>query len=233
MKVPYSKKELIDATKKIVTINKLSSGYIRPLVYFGYGKMGLDPRGCPVNVSISAWPWGAYLGEDPVKTKISRYMRIHPSTLVTDAKICGHYVNSIMASLEIHKKGYDEALLLDYKGYLAEGPGENVFIVKKGILLTPPPGTILAGITRASIIEIARDQGIKVKEQRITKKALTSADEAFFTGTAAEVTAIAQIDNRKVGKKPIGPITAQLKNIFTQAIHGEIPHYRKWLTFTQ
>lgn len=233
MKIPYTKKEIIDATKEIVAVNKLPSGYIRPLAYFGYGKMGLDPRGCTVNVSIAAWPWGAYLGEDPVKTKISQYMRIHPSSTVTDAKICGHYVNSILASLEVHKKGYDEAILLDHKGHIAEGPGENIFIVKKGTLITPKLGAILAGITRASILQIAHDQGIKVKEQSISKKALLSADEAFFTGTAAEVTPIAKINNKKIGTQPPGPITTELKNIFTQAIHGEIPKYRKWLTFTK
>lgn len=233
MKIPFSKKELIQAAKDIVNVNKLQKGYIRPLVYYGYGKMGLDPRGCPVNVTIAAWPWGAYLGEKPVKTKISQYMRIHPSTTVTDAKVCGHYVNSILASLEIHKKGFDEALLLDYKGNLAEGPGENVFIVQNGVLITPPLGSILAGITRASIIEIAQQQKIRVKEEKITKKMLYAADEAFFTGTAAEVTAIAQIDKHKINKGKMGPITASIKEIFTKAIHGEDPRYKKWLTFTQ
>lgn len=233
MKIPYTRKQLSEATIKLVKVNKIEAGYIRPLVYYGYGKMGLDPRGCPVKVSIATWPWGAYLGEKPVRTKISRYMRIHPATTVTDAKICGHYVNSMLASLEIHKKGYDEALLLDSKGNLAEGPGENVFIVKNKALLTPPLGNILAGITRASIMEIAKREGIKVKEQKITRKMLHQADEAFFSGTAAEVTPIAQIDNKKIGNGKIGPITQQIKEVFTRAIHGEEPGYRKWLTFTR
>lgn len=231
MKVPYTKKELADAIIGLIKINNLRDGYIRPLIYFGYGKMGLDPRGCKVNVAIALWPWGAYLGDKPVKVKISRFMRIHPATTYADAKICGHYVNSILASLEIHEKGYDEALLMDYKGFLAEGPGENVFIVRKGTLLTPKLGTILAGITRLSIIEIAKDNKIPVEEKNIREKELLQADEAFYTGTAAEISPISKINNKKIGKKPVGPITFQLKEIFTKAIHGQLPKYKKWLTF--
>lgn len=233
MKIPYSKTQIQEATKNLIKTNKLNAGYIRPIVYYGYGKMGLDPRGCPVNVAIAAWPWGAYLGEGPVKTKISKFMRIHPASTYTDAKICGHYVNSILASLEIHREGFDEALLLDYRGNLAEGPGENVFIVKKGVLITPPPGTILAGITRASVIEIAKDQGIQVKEKNITPAMLKTADEAFFSGTAAEISPIAAINRQKVNKGKPGPITKKLKESFTQAVHGESKRYQKWLTFIQ
>jgi len=231
MKVPYTKKDLSEAIIQLVKLNKIKGGYIRPLIYFGYGKMGLDPRNCVVNVAIALWPWGAYLGDKPVKVKISRFMRIHPATTYADAKICGHYVNSIIASLEVHKKGYDEALLMDYKGYLAEGPGENVFIVKKGTLLTPKLGRVLAGITRKSIMQIAKDLKIPVKEKNISKKELLQADEAFYTGTAAEVSPISKINNKKIGKPTVGPITKELKEIFTQAIHGKIPKYTKWLTF--
>ncbi len=157
-------------------------------------------------------------------------MRIHPSSTYADAKICGHYFNSILASLEIHRKGADEALLFDYNGYLAEGPGENVFIVKKGELITPPRGAILGGITRESIMEMAKNMNIPVKEKNISKRELLAADEAFFTGTAAEVSPIAKINGKKIGKKKEGPITLELKETFTKAIHGEIPKYRKWLT---
>ena len=231
IKVPFSKKVITDAIIKLIKINKVKSGYIRPLVYYGYGKMGLDPRGCPVNVAIAVWPWGAYLGTKPVKTKISSFIRIHPKSTYADAKLCGHYVNSMLASLEIHGKGYDEAILMDHEGNLAEGPGENVFIVKNNVLMTPPEGAILPGITRNSLLEIAKNLKIKTKITKITRKQLFAADEAFFSGTAAEVSAIKSIDNRKIGNGQIGPITKQLKDNFTQAIHGKIPKYRKWLTF--
>lgn len=230
MKVPYSKKEVNEAIISTVKANKLEKGYIRPLFYYGYGKMGLDPRGCPVNLLIAAWPWGAYLGTKPVKCKISSFIRIHPKSTFSEAKLCGHYVNSILASLEIHGKGYDEAILMDYKGYVAEGPGENIFIVKKGILITPKKGNILSGITRDSLFAIAKNEGIKVVEKNINKQELLNADEAFFSGTAAEVSAISHIDDKKIGTGKIGPITFLLKRTFTRAINGELKQYSKWLT---
>jgi len=230
MKPIYTKKQINDAIIATVKANNLDKGYIRPLFYYGYGKMGLDPRGCPVNLLIAAWPWGAYLGTKPVKCKISSFIRIHPDSTFSEAKLCGHYVNSILASLDIHSKGYDEAILLDYKGNVAEGPGENIFIVKKGTLITPPKGNILAGITRDSLFEIAKNEGIKVVEKNISKKQLLEADEAFFSGTAAEVSSISHINNNKIGNGKIGPITQLLKKIFTKAINGEIPKYNKWLT---
>lgn len=230
MKIAYTKKQLTDATIKLVKETKLKSGYIRPLIYFGYGKMGLDPRGCPVNVLIAVWPWGAYLGEDPVNCKISSFIRIHPKSTYSEAKLCGHYVNSILSSLEIHSKGYDEAILMDYEGNLAEGPGENIFIVKNGILITPPRGSILAGITRNSLFTIAKHEKIKCIERKITKKQLLNADEAFYTGTAAEISAIATIDKKKIGNGKMGPLTKKFKDLFTDACHGKIPAYKKWLT---
>lgn len=230
MKVPYSKKQITDAIKKLIKINKIKEGYIRPIVYFGYGKMGLVPKGAPVNASIIVWPWGAYLGTKPVKTMISSFIRIHPKSTYSDAKICGHYVNSILASLEAYRKGFDEALLLDFKGNLAEGPGENVFIVKNNTLITPPKGAILLGITRDCILTIAKDLKIKTKTSNISKRQLYNADEAFYSGTAAEVSAIKSIDKRKIGKGNMGPITKQLKDNFTKAIRGKIPKYNKWLT---
>ena len=231
MKVPYSIKELEKAVVETVKANKITSGYIRPLVYYGYGKMGLYPHGAPVNVSIAVWPWGAYLGHDAVKVKVSSFVRVHPRSFVSEAKVCGSYVNSINASLEAKREGYGEALMLDYKGFVAEGPGENVFMVKDGTLITPSLGSILPGITRNSIIQIARDEGISAAEKNITVEELKSADEVFFTGTAAEVTAIFQIDNDQIGDGNAGPITDKLKKIYLDAVHGKVKKYDGWLRY--
>ncbi len=231
MKLPYSKGEFIEAVKGTIKKNNISSGYIRPICFFGYGKMGLNPKGAPVNCSIAVWPWGKYLGEAAVKIKTSKYCRIHPKSTHADAKICGHYVNSIFASIEVKDAGYDEALLLDYKGNIAEGPGENIFIVKDNKLITPPLGTILKGITRASVIQLAKDLGIKVEEKTLTLKEAYNADEAFFTGTAAEVTAIESIDDKKIGKKAPGPITIKLRDAFMDIVHGKTEKYKDWLAY--
>jgi branched-chain amino acid aminotransferase len=233
MKIPFWKSEIKKAIIELVNKNEVKSGYIRPIAYYGYGKMGLNPASCPVNVAIAIWPWDSYLGEEPVNCKISSFIRIHPDSTITDAKICGHYVNSILASQEIHKKGYDEAILLDFKGNIAEGPGENIFMVKDKILLTPKKGNILKGITRESIIKIAKDKGIKVKERKISKRKLFQADEAFFTGTAAEITPIASIDKNKINNGKAGLITMLLKEEFDHIVRGERPNYLKWLTFTR
>lgn len=230
MKCKYSKKQISDAIKNLIKKTGLKSGYIRPIIYYGYGKMGLNPANVKVNTAIAVWPWGAYLGTEPVKAKISSFIRIHPKSTNAEAKICGHYVNSILASLEAHANNYGEAILMDYKGNVAEGPGENIFIVKKGKLLTPKKGSILAGITRDSIIKIAKKEKIPVKETNISKKMLYSADEAFFTGTAAEVHPIISIDGRKINGGGIGPVTKKLKTIFTDTVHGKLPEYAKWLT---
>ena len=231
MKIPFSKEEMINAVRETVRVNKISAGYIRPICYFGYGKMGLNPTGAPVNCSVAVWPWGSYLGDEAVNVKISKYIRIHPKSTVADAKICGHYVNSILASIEAKEAGYDECILLDSSGNVCEGPGENLFIVKEGKLVTPPLGNVLPGITRASVIQIAKDNGIKVEEKQIKVSELKSADEAFFTGTAAEVTAINKIDGAKIGNGGIGPITEKLKKIFMDAVHGRNKKYEKWLTY--
>jgi branched-chain amino acid aminotransferase len=231
MKIPFTPAEIEKATVDLIRKNKIKSGYIRPISYFGYGKMGLNPKGSPVNTVIAAWPWGSYLGEKPIKCKISDYMRIHPKSTFADAKICGHYVNSILASLEIHKKGYDEAILLDYKENVAEGPGENIFIIKKGILITPPKGNILTGITRDSIMQIAKKNNIKSAIKAINKKELLQADEAFFSGTAAEVTPIASIDRKKIGTGNVGPFTKIIKEKYLSAVRGEYPAFEKWLTY--
>ncbi len=231
MKIPYSKEEFIKAVKETIKVNKLKAGYIRPICFFGYGKMGLDPKGAPVNCSIAAWPWGKYLGEGAVKVKTSKYVRIHPKSTAADAKICGHYVNSIFASVEAKDAGYNEALLLDYKGDVSEGPGENLFIIKGGKLITPKLGTILKGITRASIMQLAKDQGISVEEKTVTLEDVYGADEAFFTGTAAEVTGIESLDDKKIGDKAPGPITTKLRDLFMDIVHGKNEKYKDWLDF--
>ncbi|MCK4614470.1 MAG: branched-chain amino acid transaminase [Thermoplasmata archaeon] len=229
MKVPYSKDEINEAIKKTVRKNRVNEGYIRPLIYYGYGKMGLNPKGASINIAIAVWPWGAYLGEDAVNVKIPDIIRIHPQTTDTGAKITGNYANSILASLEIREAGYDEALLLDYRGNIAEGPGENFFIVKDSKLFTPPSGNVLSGITRDSIIKIAGDEGMEVEERVLTPSDVKDADEAFFTGTAAEITSIRTIDDVVIGDGNIGPITHKLRSIYLDTVRGKIERYREWL----
>jgi branched-chain amino acid aminotransferase len=230
MAVPFTEDEINKAVVETVAKNGINTGYIRPIFYYGYGKMGLDPHGAPVNCSIAVWPWPSYLGDAAVRIKTSKYIRIHPETTHTECKICGHYVNSIFASCEAKEQGYREALLLDYKGHVAEGPGENVFIVKGGKILTPKLGNILQGITRRSVMELAIDEGIQVKETELKLQDIYDADEAFFTGTAAEVTAIESVDDKKIGGEAPGPITARLKKKFLDIVHGKVAKYKDWLT---
>lgn len=233
MKIPYTEEQINEAILKTVKENVVKTGYIRPIFFYGYGKMGLDPHGAPVNCSIAVWPWDPYLGEDAVKVKISTFMRLHPKTTKAECKICGHYVNSIFASCEAKAEGYEEALLLDYQGNIAEGPGENLFIVKDGKLLTPKLGNILHGITRKSIIQIAKDEGIEVEETTLTPEDMKNADEAFFTGTAAEVSPIKSLDGQKIGDSAPGPITAKIKEKFLDIVHGKEPKYDDWLTYVK
>jgi len=230
MEVPFSEQEIVDATLKTVRKNEVEGGYIRPIIYYGYGKMGLDPHGAPVNVSIACWPWGSYLGEEAVKVKTSSFIRLHPKSTHAEAKIDGHYVNSIFASVEAKKAGYNEAILLDYQGNIAEGPGENLFIVKEGKIYTPPLGNVLPGITRDSVTKIAKDEGYEVIEKTLKKEDVYNADEAFFTGTAAEVTVIASLDDHELPNVP-GPVTEKLKKIYLDAVHGKIPKYDSWLSY--
>lgn len=230
MKIPYSKGKINSAIIKTVRANKIKSGYIRPIAFFGYGKMGLSSKGAPVNLSIAVWPWGAYLGTKPVKIKTSPFMRIHPKSTPADSKISGNYVNSTLAEEEAIKKGYDEALLLDFEGNVAEGSGENIFIVKKNKLYTPTLGRILSGITRNSIITIAKNLGIKVQEKKLKINEIYKADEAFFTGTATEVMPIASLDNRKI-KNSFGPTTKKLKETYLDIVKGKNNKYKRWLTF--
>lgn len=230
MRLAYSEAEVNEAIVAVVKVNKVQSGYIRPLAFYDYGKMGLNPTGAPVSLAIACWPWGSYLGGNPIRVKTSKYIRIHPDSLVADAKVSGHYVNSILASLEIQKAKVDEALFLDYKGNLAEGPGENLFFLKKGILHTPKLGSILAGITRGSVIQIARDLEIPVREGVYKLRDLAAADEAFFSGTAAEIQPIGIVDGKKISNGKTGKITSQIREIYMDAVAGKVARYQKWLT---
>lgn len=229
MPVKYSKAELMRAIIATVKKNKLPAGYIRPIIYYGE-KMGLNPTGAPLHIAIAAWPWGSYLGDKPVSVKTSSYIRIHPDSVETKAKVSGYYVNSIYATLEAHKSGFHEALLLDHNGNVAEGPGENIFMVKRGKLYTPPLGTILPGITRNTIIALARELKISVTEKKLKLSDLKSADELFFCGTAAEVTSIGKLDAKKFTKAP-GPITSRIRAHYLNVVHGNTPQHQQWLTF--
>ncbi|MFH1722632.1 MAG: branched-chain amino acid transaminase [Candidatus Altiarchaeota archaeon] len=232
MPMPYKVDELVAATKKLISANKLDACYIRPIVWRGYGEMGLNPLKAPVEAAIAVWPWGTYLGEEGlkngIKVKISSIRRIEPNILPPKAKATGAYINSILAKLESLDAGYDEAILLDVRGLVSEGPGENLFIVKDGVLKTPTESSsILAGITRQSVITLAKDMDIEFKECDISRDMLGSADEAFFTGTAAELTPIRQIDTIEIGKP--GPITKKLQDKFFEVVAGKDKKYKSWL----
>ncbi|MFC1810774.1 branched-chain amino acid transaminase [Patescibacteria group bacterium] len=231
IEIPYKKEVIHEAALENIRKNKIKSGYIRPIVFYGYGKMGLMPQGAKLNVCIAVWPWGSYLGEDLVRVKTVSIIKMHPNSTVTTAKICGHYANSLQAKHEAIAAGYDEALLLDYKGNIAEGPVENIFMVKDNKLITPKGGNILEGITRDSIMKIAQDSNIEVIEKDLILDDLLAANEAFFTGTAAEVSGIKQINDVMIGKGDLGPISQKLKAIYTDVIHGKIDQYSDWLTY--
>ncbi len=231
MDVPFSVEQLVDATKHTLRENKLEAGYIRPLVYFGYGEMGLNPLNNPVQVSIAAWPWGTYLGDEGlahgIRVKISSWDRIDANAYPPQMKSTGGYLNSILAKLEVLKAGYEEALFLTPSGYIAEGPGESFFLVRDGVIFTPPTSSSgLDSITRESVITIARDLGYEVRELNLVRTDAYLADEAFFTGTAAELTPIREIDDRTIGEP--GPITKKLQETFFAATKGEVETYREW-----
>ncbi len=240
MSVPYNEHEIYNAIAGTLRANEKScrgadSVYIRPLVYYGYGKLGLDPTGAKVDVGIACWPWGAYLGKNAQKIGISAtssfLKRMYSTPEIAHAKITGHYSNSILAKHDAHRKGYDEAIMYDLNGKVAEGTGENIFIVKNGKLITPPAGSILLGITRDSLIKIARDFGMPVLERHFGRRQLYNADEAFLCGTAAEITPIREIDGRKIGKKCPGAKTEMLREIYLDIVHGKIEKYAKWLDY--
>jgi branched-chain amino acid aminotransferase len=212
----------------------MAEGYIRPIVYLGAGAMGLLPKDNPTQVAIVVWPWGAYLGEEGlergIRAKVSSYTRHHPNVSMTKSKTCGDYVNSILAKREVTRQGYDEAILLDTNGLVAECSGENLFLVRRGVLKTPPLVSVLEGITRDSVIRIARDKGIEVVETPLTRDEVYCADEVFLTGTAAELTPVREVDNRAIGAGSRGPITKTIQATFFDAVHGRDRKYDSWLT---
>lgn len=232
--IPFSKEELKNAVIETVKINKMKECYIRPLVYIGYGAMGLYPKENPINVAIAVWPWGTYLGEkglkEGIRVKISSYIRNHVNSQMSRSKVCGYYVNSQLAKKEAVTCGYDEALLLDTEGYVSEGSGENIFIYRNGLLKTTPLTSILEGITRDSIKKIAKDMNIPVLEERFTRDEVYIADEAFFTGTAAEITPIKEVDGRIIGNGVPGKITLKLQEKFFNIVKGKVKKYKSWLT---
>lgn len=230
IKIPYSGRSIEQAIRKLVAANKFTSCYIRPLVFYGEGQMGLFPAGAKIHVTIAAWPWPAYLdGSKVLSVCLSPYIRLHPKSGAPGAKISGSYATSVMAALDSHGRGFNECIMLDHEGSVAEGPGENIFIVKGKKVLTPNSKSILRGITRDSVMAIARDMGYPASEKRISLRELLSADEAFFTGTAAEVASIGSVDGKKIGTGKVGPITSRIRSTYLAAVHGKVPRYKKWL----
>ncbi|BDG04818.1 branched-chain amino acid transaminase [Anaeromyxobacter oryzae] len=236
MEIPVPPERLEQACVEVLKANKLDAGYLRPLAFFGAGAMGVGAGATnPVQVMVAAWPWGAYLSEEGLKkgirAKVSSFTRMHVNVNMVRAKVSGQYVNSFLATREAAMAGYEEAILLDTEGYVAEGSGENIFIVKNGVLQTPPlSAPVLAGITRDSVLRIAKDLGVPVKEEKFTRDSMYLADELFMTGTAAEVTPVREVDNRRIGKGEPGPITKRIQDTYFKAVRGEEPRYREWLT---
>ena len=234
MEVPFDRATLEAAQLEVVSVNALESCYIRPIIWVGSEKLGVSAKGNTIHVAIAAWPWGAYLGDDGlakgIRVKTSSFTRHHVNVAMVRAKASGWYVNSILANQEAVTDGYDEALLLDVDGYVSEGSGENFFLVNNGKLYTPDLASCLDGITRDTVITLARDAGIQVIEKRITRDEVYTCDEAFFTGTAAEVTPIRELDNRTIGSGARGPITEKLQSGFFDIVNGKSDKYAHWLT---
>jgi branched-chain amino acid aminotransferase len=235
MKIPFSIDQVMEAQRRVVRENKLESGYIRPLTWIGDKKLGVSPKGNTIHLMVAAWTWGAYLGEDGMKrgirVKTSSYTRHHVNITMTQAKAVSNYTNSILANMEATDDGYDEALLLDASGFASEGAGENLFIIKNGVVYTPDLSAgALNGITRNTIFAICADLGLKVVEKRITRDEIYIADEAFFTGTAAEVTPIRELDRLEIGQGSRGPITEKIQSAFFDIVNGRNPKYAEWLT---
>ncbi|HEY0720719.1 MAG TPA: branched-chain amino acid transaminase [Gammaproteobacteria bacterium] len=235
MKMPFDQATINEATRAVVRENGLASGYIRPMAFYGSEAMGISAKNLSVHVIVAAWPWGAYLGkealENGIRVKTSSFSRHHSNVTMCRAKANGNYMNSIMAHREAEHDGYDEALLLDVDGFVAEGSGENIFIVRDGKLYTPDPSSALIGLTRDTIMQLANEIGIEVAEKRITRDEVYIADEAFFTGTAAEVTPIRELDNRTIGSGTRGPITAKLQAMYFDLVHGRTASHPEWRTF--
>ncbi|MBR3663189.1 MAG: branched-chain amino acid transaminase [Desulfovibrio sp.] len=233
MDIPYTADQLAEATIETLKANGMHDAYIRPLAFVGYGEMGVYPGNNPVQVIIAAWSWGAYLGAEAldkgIRVKTSSFARSHVNTSMSKAKAAGNYINSILAKIEAKEDGYDEAIMLDTNGFVSEATGENVFIVRNGIIKTTPWTSILGGITRDSIMTLARDLGYTVEEQQFTRDEFYIADEAFFTGTAAELTPIRELDRRQIGEGHAGPVTKHLQQEFFKIVKGENPKYASWL----
>jgi branched-chain amino acid aminotransferase len=234
MEIPFTREQIAEAQREVVRANKLESCYLRPLAFYGSEKMGVSPKGASVHVAIAAWPWGAYLGEDGlvkgIRVKTSSFQRHHINVSMVRSKTAGHYVNSILANLEATRDGYDEALLLDTQGFVAEGAGENLFIVRDGQLIEPELVSGLTGITRATVHELAAELGIPVLSKPMTRDDVYLADEAFFTGPAAEITPIRELDGRVIGAGRRGPVTEKIQNLFFEAVNGRAAKYKRWLT---
>lgn len=235
MNIPYPREVIAEACKEVVKANGLAAGYIRPIAFYGSEKMGVSPRGASVHVAIAAWPWGAYLGADGlekgIRVKTSSYARHHVNVTMARAKFAATYANSILANLEATQDGYDEALLLDVDGFVAEGAGENLFVVKNGRLFEPELTSALIGITRDTVVQLAADMGLQVTAKRLTRDDIYIADEAFFTGTAAEVTPIRELDNRVIGSGTRGPVTTALQARFFDVVNGRSEKHMDWLSF--
>ncbi|MGH1439306.1 MAG: branched-chain amino acid transaminase [Cellvibrionaceae bacterium] len=234
MKIPFSKEELAQAQLAVVKQNNLNSAYLRPMCFYGSEGMGLRADGLKTHVMVAAWPWGAYLGEDGlekgIRIKTSSYTRHHVNVTMCKAKANGNYMNSMMALQEAMRDGYDEAMLLDVDGFVAEGSGENIFIVRNGTIYTPDLTSALDGITRNTIFVLAKEIGVDIVEKRITRDEVYIADEVFFTGSAAEVTPIREVDNRQIGEGSRGPLTERLQTMYFDVVHGRSPAHKDWLT---
>lgn len=235
MRIPFSPEEVVKACIDVVRVNKFDECYLRPIAFYGAGEMGVVARNNQVRLAIAAWPWGAYLGDEGitkgVRLKTSSFVRFHHNSMMPMAKLSANYVNSALAGYEARRNGYDEALLLDVNGYVSEGSGENFFIVRDGVVRTPPLMSCLAGITRESVIKILADNGIPVLEQPFPRDMVYIADEAFMTGTAAEVTPVRELDDRQIGEGKPGPITRKVIEVFHGALRGREPRYDKWLHY--
>jgi branched-chain amino acid aminotransferase len=234
MPIPYSLEELRSATHELIAANELRECYIRPIAFRGYGQMGLNPLDAPVEVSIAVWPWGAYLGEDSkqvgIRAKVASWRRISHDSLIPHAKASGQYLNSVLAKIESVKAGYQEAILLDAQGFVCEGSGENIYVVRDGQIITPPQTAgILDGISRKSIIQIARDLGYELTERNLARAELYLADEVFLSGTAAELVPVREIDDHAIGTGERGPVTSEIQRVFDDALHGRDGRYVEWV----
>ena len=235
MKIPFDQQTLIDAQVESIRQNKLETGYLRPMAFYGSEGMGIRADNLKVHVIVASWEWGTYLGEESLRTgirvRVSSYTRHHVNVAMCRAKANGHYINSMLALQEAIDTGYDEALLLDTNGFVMEGSGENLFIVQDNVIYTPDLTSALDGITRNTVMKIIADEGLELVEKRITRDEVYICDEAFFTGTAAEVTPVRELDNRRIGSGSRGPVTERLQSRFFDAVHGRIPEYEDWLTY--